>query len=757
MEFVQEFPIAIIDEDIGGASATGRGMQQLAAAIEKEGFRVVSGIGFADAEGLARVFNNESCWVVSVDGAAEADAKAHWHRLENMLAEKRRRNDRLPIFLFGNSHTAEQVPASVLRHANAFMRLFEDSPEFLARAIARSAQLYLQRLAPPMFKALMAYTFSASYSWHTPGHGGGIAFRKSPVGQLFYSFFGENTLRSDISVSVGSLGSLLDHTGPIAEGERNAARIFGADHTLFVVGGTSTANKIVWHGMVGQGDLVLCDRNCHKSILHSLVMTGATPIYLVPSRNGLGIIGPISREQFTPAAIAAKVAASRHAKGKTGKVRLMVMTNSTYDGLCYNIDAIKETLGDSVEVLHFDEAWYAYANFHEFYDGFHAISSSQPARASQAITFATHSTHKLLAALSQASMLHVLNSENRQIDMARFNESFMMHTSTSPQYGIIASCDVAAAMMEQPAGRALVQETIDEALAFRRALVKVGKQLGGGWWFRVWQPDRMAEEPSADRSAWVLDPAEKWHGFTGLAENHVLVDPIKVTILAPGLTPDGKLEKTGIPAAVVTKFLSSRRIEIEKTGLYSFLVLFSMGVTKGKWSTLVTELINFRDLYEANEPVTRVLPALAASHPEAYEGVGLRDLCTAMHGAYVEHDFPHAQQAMYTTLPEMALRPAEAYNCLVRGAVEPVEIDELMGRTVAVMVVPYPPGIPVIMPGERITPATRSIQDYLLDARNFDRKFPGFETDIHGLRFESTPAGRRYLLDCVQPEGASHG
>src|SRR5262249_55130443 len=118
------------------------------------------------------------------------------------------------------------------------------------------------------------------------------------------------------------------------------------------------------------------------------------------------------------------------------------------------------------------------------------------------------------------------------------------------------------------------------------------------------------------RDAWVLNPGDRWHGFTGLAENHVLLDPIKVTILAPGLTSDGQMESVGIPAAIVTKFLSGRRIEIEKTGLYSFLVLFSMGVTKGKWSTLVTELINFRDLYEANERVSRVLPALAAGHPE---------------------------------------------------------------------------------------------------------------------------------------------
>jgi arginine decarboxylase len=750
MDFLHAFPVAIIDEDFDAKTAAGRGMRQLAQAIEKEGFRVVSGLSYDDAQRLAQDFNVESCWLVSVDGAERSPKQ--WERLEAMLAAKRRRNDRLPIYLFGDERTAEVVPAGVLKHANAFMRLFEDSPEFLARSISRSAQLYLDRLAPPMFKALMDYTMQASYSWHTPGHGGGIGFRKSPVGQLFYSFFGENTLRSDVSVSVGSLGSLLDHTGPIAAGERNAARIFGSDETLFVVGGTSTANKIVWHGMVGKGDLVLCDRNCHKSILHSLIMTGATPIYLLPSRNGMGIIGPISKDQFTPASIKKKIAASPFAKQTSGKVRLMVITNSTYDGICYNVDAIKESLGDAVEVLHFDEAWYAYANFHEFYDGFHGISSSAPARSPHAVTFATHSTHKLLCALSQASMIHIQNGETKSVDMTRFNDAFMMHTSTSPQYGIIASCDVAAAMMEQPAGRALVQETIDEALSFRRAMTAVRKQLKkGAWWFDVWQPDAMANRPDAsDKAGWVLKPKDKWHGFEDLAADHVLVDPIKVTILTPGMVANGAMQKSGIPAAVVVKFLSSRRIEIEKTGLYSFLVLFSMGVTKGKWSTLVTELLNFKDLYDANAPINRAMPALAAAHPEVYGKMGLRDLCDAIHKVYRDDNVAKAQKDMYTALPEMAMRPADAYNELVHGRVESVEIDKLMNRIFAVMVVPYPPGIPVIMTGERLTKTTKSIYDYLLYAREFDTKFPGFETDIHGLRFEPIEGGgRRYMVDCV--------
>jgi arginine decarboxylase len=346
-------------------------------------------------------------------------------------------------------------------------------------------------------------------------------------------------------------------------------------------------------------------------------------------------------------------------------------------------------------------------------------------------------------------MIHIQHADTQRLDMPRFNDSFMMHTSTSPQYGIIASCDVAAAMMEQPAGRALVQEMIDEAMSFRRAMAAVKSQLKSSWWFDVWQPDEIADGRADSNSEWVLKPGDRWHGFEGLAENHVLVDPIKVTILTPGLAANGAMQKTGIPAAVVVKFLSSRRIEIEKTGLYSFLVLFSMGITKGKWSTLVTELLNFKDLYDANAPLKGVLRSLVEAHPDAYAEMGLKDLCDLVHKTYREDNLPKAQKDMYTTLPEMAMRPADAYECLVRGKVESVEIDALMGRTLAVMVVPYPPGIPLIMPGERITAATKSIHDYLLYARDFDQKFPGFETDIHGLRFEPGPKGRRYLIDCV--------
>ena len=456
------------------------------------------------------------------------------------------------------------------------------------------------------------------------------------------------------------------------------------------------------------------------------------------------IIGPIPLSEFSKESIQAKIDASPLARGRAPKVKLAVVTNSTYDGLCYNAEMVKQALGDSVEVLHFDEAWYAYAAFHEFYAGRYGMGTLYDEHSP--LVFSTHSTHKLLAAFSQASMIHVQDGGQRQLDRDRFNEAFMMHISTSPQYGIIASLDVASAMMEGPAGRSLIQETFDEALSFRRALANVRRNLSvEDWWFSIWQPGEADGADSLSTADWVLQPDADWHGFGEVASDYVLLDPIKVTLVMPGLNAAGKLEEQGIPAAVVSKFLWERGLVVEKTGLYSFLVLFSMGITKGKWSTLLTELLEFKRSYDANLPLIDVLPSIAHVGSGRYHGMGLRDLCDALHGCYRDNAMAKALRSMYTALPEIAIKPADAYDRLVRGEVEAVPIDQLQGRIAAVMLVPYPPGIPLIMPGERFTTQSRSILDYLAFARTFDKAFPGFDVDVHGLQ---TDAGH-YTVDCL--------
>src|SRR5512139_1706132 len=304
------FPIVIIDEDFRSENASGLGIRALAKAIEAESVEVLGVTSFGDVSSFAQQQSRASGFILSVDDEELAEGNGDRETVEKLVkfvAEIRRRNADIPIFLYGETRTSRHIPNDVLRELHGFIHMFEDTPEFVARYIVREARAYLDSLAPPFFRALTHYAQDGSYSWHCPGHSGGVAFLKSPVGHMFHQFFGENLLRADVCNAVEELGQLLDHTGPVAASERNAARIFNADHLFFVTNGTSTSNKIVWHSAVGNDDVVLVDRNCHKSVLHSIIMTGTIPIFLQPTRNNLGIIGPIPLSEFSPDSIAAKI------------------------------------------------------------------------------------------------------------------------------------------------------------------------------------------------------------------------------------------------------------------------------------------------------------------------------------------------------------------------------------------------------------------------------------------------------------------
>ena len=746
------FPIVIIDEDFRSENASGSGIRALASAIEKEGMEVVGATSFTDHAMFAQQQSRASGFILSIDDDEfNSDIPQEQQQaivnLRLLVKEIRRRNSEIPIFLYGETRTSRHIPNDVLRELHGFIHMFEDTPEFVARHIIREARAYLDSLAPPFFRALTHYAADGSYSWHCPGHSGGVAFLKSPVGQMFHQFFGENMLRADVCNSVEELGQLLDHSGPVAASERNAARIFGSDHLYFVTNGTSTSNKMVWHSCVAPGDIVVVDRNCHKSILHAITMTGAIPVFLMPQRNHYGIIGPIPLHEFTQRAIERKIAANPLISGSGKKPRILTITQSTYDGIVYNVEMIKQQLDGHVETLHFDEAWLPHAAFHSFYRDMHAIGRDRP-RAKDSLIFATHSTHKLLAGLSQASQILVQESETRKLNKHAFNEAYLMHTSTSPQYAIIASCDVAAAMMEPPGGTALVEESIIEALDFRRAMRKVDEEWGADWWFKVWGPDELNDEGMPDRDQWVLRSGERWHGFGDLATGFNMLDPIKATVINPGLDVDGNFADVGIPANIVTKYLAEHGVIIEKTGLYSFFIMFTIGITKGRWNSLVTELQQFKDDYDKNQALWRILPEFVQAHPR-YEHMGLRDLCDQIHGMYRQNDIARLTTDMYLSNMVPAMKPSEAYACLAHGEIDRVPIDELEGRITSALVTPYPPGIPLLIPGERFN---KKIVDYLRFARDFNERFPGFETDIHGLVEEEIDGRVEYFVDCVRAD-----
>ncbi|OZB75739.1 MAG: lysine decarboxylase [Halothiobacillus sp. 14-55-98] len=749
------FPIVIIDEDFRSENASGLGVRALADAIRAEGEEVLGVTSYIDLASFAQQQSRVSAFIVSIDDEEfstlnhEPDQELPViAQLRKFIHEIRFRNSDIPIFLYGETRTSRHLPNEVLKELHGFIHMFEDTPEFVARHVIREARSYLNSLSPPFFRALTGYAADGSYSWHCPGHSGGVAFLKSPVGQMFHQFFGENLLRADVCNAVDELGQLLDHTGPVAASERNAARIFNADHLFFVTNGTSTSNRMVWNSNVAPGDIVVVDRNCHKSILHSIILTGAIPVFMMPTRNHYGIIGPIPQSEFSVENIKAKIEAhpfASKAEDKTPKI--LTITQSTYDGIIYNVEEIKNELDGYVENLHFDEAWLPHAAFHDFYGDYHAIGAERP-RCKKSVIFSTQSTHKMLAGLSQASQILVQDSKQHLFDRDVFNEAYLMHSSTSPQYAIIASCDVAAAMMEPPGGTALVEESILEALDFRRAMRKVDAEYGDDWWFKVWGPDNLAEEGVGSQDDWMICAEDEWHGFERMTDRFNMLDPIKATLITPGLNLNGDFDETGIPASVVTKYLAEHGVVVEKTGLYSFFIMFTIGITKGRWNTLLTALQQFKDEYTKNQPLWRILPDFVAKYPR-YERIGLRDLCQQLHNLYKKNDVARLTTEMYLSNMEPAMRPADAWAKMARKQIDRVPIDELEGRITASLVTPYPPGIPLLIPGERFN---KTIVDYLKFAREFNKQLPGFETDVHGLVAEETDHVKSYFVDCVRDD-----
>jgi arginine/lysine/ornithine decarboxylase len=752
--------VLVVYGDIAEGTTLARSGRALVDKLRERGFEVISARSAAD--GVAAIQSDPliGCVLVDVD-LDESDGAA------SVLDAFRERNDRSPAFLFGKRSQVPSIPLETLKLADEFLWLTEDTPTFMAGRIEAALERYRENLLPPMFASMLRQERVHDYAFGTPGHLGGTAFLKTPVSKTFFDYFGEHMFRSDLSIGMAAVGSLLDHSGPIGESEKYAARVFGAHRSYTVTNGTSSSNRIVFMASLTHNDVALCDRNCHKSIEHGLSMTGAIPVFLVPHRNHYGIIGPIYPENLQPETVRQRIEAHPLIGDASRlKPRHTVITNSTYDGLTYDVKRVIEIGGYAIDRLHFDEAWYAYARFNPLYRNRHAMFGDPAAYKDGPTLFATQSTHKLLAAFSQASFIHIRDGRD-PITHARFNESFMMHASTSPFYPIIASNEISAAMMDGATGVALTTESIREAVSFRQTVGRIRRRYAeaGDWFFATWNATEVTDPATqrriafedapeellvTDPNCWVLHPGEEWHGFGGLEDGYCMLDPIKVTVVAPGIATNGAFEKRGIPAAIIAAYLVRRGFEYEKTQDFTVLFLFSIGMTRGKWGTLLTTLIKFKEDYDANAPLSVVLPDILAAAPERYRGLGLRDLSHEMFEHYKRSNQMHDLQQAFSTLPTPTMTPADAYRQLVRNQVERVHLDELAGRVVATSVVPYPPGIPMMMPGESAGPADGPYVGYLKALREWDRRFPGFGHETHGVEVD----GGEHYLQCVQPRNS---
>ncbi len=773
MNFFQRFTFLFSAPMFDADDLEGLRVNQIIAAIERMGFQVIKARRLEDAEIAVQTDAAIGCMVVDW-GKKGLEGKA-----ASLINLMRKRGLEMPIMILVRRKRFEDIPVEVLDFIDGYVFLAEETPEFIAKNLVSRLKQYAETLKTPFFGALVDYAEEGNQLWTCPGHNGGIFYSRSPIGRIFVEHLGEAIFRDDLDNSILELGDLLTHEGPALRAQKEAAAIFGAEKTYFVLNGTSSSNKIALSALVAEGDLVLFDRNNHKAAHHgALTLAGGMPIFLETDRNPYGLIGPIYPEAFDEKSIREKIRCNPLVKDSEAwrrerPFRVAVIEQCTYDGTIYDANTILERIGHLCDYILFDEAWAGFMKFHPLYAGRFAMDLRGLGPDSPGI-IATQSTHKQLAGFSQASQIHVkdshLRGQERYVGHRRFNESFLLYASTSPFYPLFASLDVGAQMMKGRSGVVLWDDTIRLGIELRKKVRAVRHEFEANekdparkWFFDPFVPDRVSygatageggaltpwediptEELAADARYWALAPGAKWHGFGHVAENFAITDPNKLTLLTPGFDRvTGAYEAHGIPAPVVAQYLRENRIVAEKNDLNSLLFLLTPGVESSKAWTLLGALVAFKKLHDDNARLVDVIPEFVKARPQRYAGLRLRDLCGEMHAFYRSCGVSELQRAQFAPehLPEMAMAPQEAVRQMVRNKIDYLPLDKLAGRIATTLFVVYPPGIATIVPGERLGPRAAPMLDYL---RMFERSanlFPGFEAEIQGLYREIEPDG----------------
>lgn len=705
-------------------------------------------------------------YIVSIDGANLEPARRLAHAVRDA-------GFRTPLWTLANSHRISDIEAAgLIGEVAGCIYLGQQTPAFYAKQIVASVIDYGASLLPPFFGRLMAYDAQANVSFACPGHQGGEFYRKSPAGQLFFKHFGEQIFRNDLCNADVDLGDLLIHVGAAVDAQRHAAEVFGADRTYFVLNGTSTSNKIVAQAVLKRGDLVLFDRNNHKSLHQgALVQAGAIPIFLPTARNPFGMIGAIDwdawdenylREQIRNHPLVTDPQRSRLPR----PFRLACIQLATYDGTIYNVRKVMEKIGRLCDYVLWDEAWIGYNAFHPLFQD-HSPMRLAGLDADMAGLFSTQSVHKQGAGFSQASQIHKrdehLRGQRRFVEHKRFNEAFMMHASTSPFYPLFAALDVNAKVHAGKAGEMLWDRCIELGIEVRKKLREIARhnaRTAGSaqeaWFFDPFVPDVVTirgsqfthdviDQPWEDlptevikreQQCWTFDPNGSWHGYGGYSNGYAMVDPNKLMLLTPGIDrKTGEYLDFGVPATVLANYLREQRIVPEKCDLNSILFLMTPAEDESKLNTLLARLVKFKNLWDVDAPLGAVLPTLYRENSARYAGYSLRRICNEMHDFYRQADVKQLQKLCFraSSFPELAMPPQEAYQALVANDVDYVPLDAAAGRIAATLALIYPPGIGVIVPGERWDERARPMREYFLAFEESFNRFPGFNYEVQGV------------------------
>jgi ornithine decarboxylase len=688
---------------------------------------------------------------------------------------------RTPLWALADSHRISDIAViGGLGEVEGFIYLGLQTPAFYAKQVVGSLVKYGMTLLPPFFGGLMAYDREANIAFDCPGHQGGQFYRKSPAGQLFFKHFGESIFRNDLCNADVDLGDLLIHEGPAVEAQRHAAEVFGADKTYFVLNGTSTSNKVVTNAVLRRGDLVLFDRNNHKSLHQgALVGAGAIPIFLPTARNAFGMIGAVDWDAWDESYLREQIRANPLVKDPQRykaqrPFRLACIQLATYDGTIYNVRKVLDKIGHLCEYVLWDEAWIGYNAFHPLFEDHSPMRLEQLGPEMPGL-FSTQSVHKQGAGFSQASQIHKRDEHIRgqkcYIEHKRFNESFLMHASTSPFYPLFASLDVNAKVHEGKAGEMLWDRCIELGIETRKKLrefgqhyVRTGRTDEERWFFDPFVPDVVTIRGSSfmadttetpweelptevikrEQQCWNFHPESKWHGYSGYADGYAMVDPNKLTLLTPGIDREtGEYLDFGVPATVVANYLREQRVVPEKCDLNSVLFLMTPAEDESKLNTLIAKLVKFKNLWDRDAPLPEVLPTLYTAHSERYAGYTLRRVCNEMHDFYRKANVKELQRRCFraASFPQLAMLPKDAYEALVANDVDYVPLEGIKGRISATLALIYPPGIGVVLPGERWDERAQPMLDYFLAFQESFNRFPGFNYEVQGV-FQEREQGR---------------
>ena len=625
----------------------------------------------------------------------------------------------------------------------------DHNAEFFGRMVETAATKYDKTVLPPFFGALATYERQGYSAFDCPGHQGGQFFMRHPAGRRLVEFFGENVFRADLCNADVSMGDLLIHEGAPYDAEQHAATVFNSDKTYFVLNGTSASNKVALGALLTPGDVVLFDRNNHKSVHHgALFQAGATPVYLETARNAFGLIGGIDQHCFDEAYIRERVAKAAPEKAAAPRpIRVAVIQLGTYDGTIYNARQVVDRIGGLCDYILFDSAWVGYEQFipmmRDCSPLLLELGEEDPG------IIVTQSVHKQQAGFSQASQIHKkdahIKGQKRYVNHDRFNNAFMMQASTSPFYPIFASLDVNAQMHADGSGERLWARAVEIGIEARKLILRdcsmvrpfVPERVGG----KLWQ-DAPTEEIATHREFFAFGPGESWHGFEGYTEDQYFVDPNKLLLTTPGLdTATGEYEDFGVPANILANYLRENGVVPEKCDLNSILFLLTPAETIPKMQNLVAKLIRFEELIRSDAPLEQVLPTIAAAHSERYAGYTIRRLAQEMHDFYKQRDVKQLQKVMFREdhFPRVACAPNVGNDEFTRGNVEFVALRDIAGRIAAEGALPYPPGILCVVPGEVWGTEQR---DYFLALEDGINLLPGFAPELQGVHLVEGPDGQ---------------